>query len=332
MLRIGASSCLLGHEVRYDGGHKRHRSVTGMLSRHFEIVPVCPETEVGMGVPREPVDLIGDPLAPRMMGQRSGRDWSGIMQEYGRRRAAELERIEVCGFVLKNGSPSCGPSEVPVRPRWGDAPVAPVPHTRTFAPVLHTPTVAGTASGLFARALADALPLLPVETEVRLNDPSLCGNFIERVHAYHEWRECAVERPSVSRLKDFHASHKFTLLAHSETQLRFLGRLLAEAGNGSPEDLANLTTRYGQAFMEALKRPSTRGTHTNALQHLAGILSVRLDRDSRQRLALLIHHYRLGKAPLSAPAELLRRQAAEHQVDYVLRQSFLRTPAARGPL
>lgn len=246
MLRIGASSCLLGHQVRYDGGHKRHRTVAERLSRHFEIIAVCPETEVGMGVPREPVDLIGDPVAPRLMGQRSGRDWSEVMQRHGRQRAAEMARLGVCGFVLKKGSPSCGPDGVPVRPPWGEAPVAPGLRAPPAAP--------STASGLFARALTDALPLLPVEAEDRLDDASLCENFIERVYAYREWRECAAEGPSVSRLREFHESHKRTLLAHGERHLRLLGCLLADAGN-APEDVA---ARYGSAFMEALKQPATR--------------------------------------------------------------------------
>ncbi|MDE0028025.1 MAG: DUF523 and DUF1722 domain-containing protein [Deltaproteobacteria bacterium] len=321
MLRIGASSCLLGHRVRYDGGHKGHRTVTETLSRYFEIITVCPEMEVGMGVPREPVDLIGDPCAPRMMGQRSGRDWSGIMQRHGRRRAAEMERLGVCGFVLKKGSPSCGPDGVPVRARWGEAPVA---------ASLHRPpaTAPGMASGLFARALNEALPLLPVESEDRLDDASLCENFIERVHAYREWRECAAEGPSVSRLMQFHASHKLTLLAHSEKRLRLLGHLLAEAGNDSPEEV---TARYGSAFMEALEQPATRGSNANALEHLAGFLSSRLDRDSRERLALMIHDYRLGRVPLSTPVALIRRHATEHRVDYVLRQSFLHAPATWDP-
>ena len=259
MLRIGASSCLLGHQVRHDGGHKRHRTVTETLSRYFEIIAVCPEMEVGMGVPREPVDLIGDPAAPRMMGQRSGRDWSGAMLRHGKQRAAEMERLGVCGFVLKKGSPSCGPDGVPVRPRWGEAPLVPGRH----APPAAAP---GTASGLFARALTDALPLLPVEAEDRLDDASVCENFIERVHAYREWRECAAEGPSVSRLTEFHASHKLILLAHGERHLRLLGRLLAKAGNDAPEDVA---ARYGSAFMEALKQPLVR--HSRASGNPGGV-------------------------------------------------------------
>ncbi len=299
-LRIGVSSCLLGHPVRYDGGHKLHRSVTDTLSRLFEIVAVCPEMEVGMGAPREPVNLVGDPRAPRMLAQGSGKDWSAIMRRYGRRRAAEIEELEVCGFILKKSSPSCGLDGVPVHAQSGKA------H--------HT------GSGLFARALVNALPLLPVETEDQLDDGSLCENFVERVHGYGEWRACTREAPSLSRLMDFHASQKLTLLAHSERHLRLLGRLLAEGGNGS---LETVTDRYGNAFMEALKQPATRKTNTNALQHLAGFLSALLDPESRQQLAARVDDYRLGRVPLSTPLALVRRHAIEHQAEYVLRQSFL---------
>ena len=212
-LRIGVSSCLLGHLVRYDGGHKRHRTVTDTLSRLFEIVAVCPEMEVGMGVPREPVNLIGDPRAPRMFAEGSGKDWSAIMRRYGRRRAAEIEELEVSGFILKKGSPSCGPDRVPVHAGSGNA--------------------SHTGSGLFAGALTEALPLLPVEAEDRLDDVSLCENFVERVHAYRDWRACTDGGTSLTGLMDFHASHKLALLAHSERHLRLLGRLLADARNDS---------------------------------------------------------------------------------------------------
>ena len=307
-LRLGVSSCLLGHPVRYDGGHKRHRSVTGTLSRLFEIVAVCPEMEVGMGVPREPVDLLGEPRAPRMVGQGSGKDWTAVMGRFGQRRAAEIEKLEVSGFVLKRGSPSCGPDRVPVHSESGKT---------------HP-----SGSGLFARALADSLPLLPVATEDQLDDALLCENFIERVHAYRDWRACTREAPSLARLMDFHASHKLTLLAHGERHLRLLGRLLAEAGPGPPEAVA---TRYGSAFMEALKQPATRKTNTNALQHLAGFLSDRLDPESRKRLAAIVDDYRLGRLPLSAPLALVRRHALEHRAEYVLRQSFLGGHRLPGP-
>ena len=300
-LRIGVSACLLGHSVRYDGGHKRHRVVAETLSRIFDVVSVCPEMEAGMGVPREPVELVGDPEDPRMIGKRSGTDWTETMRRHGRQRTAEIEKLEVSGFILKQGSPSCGLNGVPVQSGGADL----------------------TGRGLFAQTLAEALPLMPMEEEGGLDDAPLCENFVERVYAYREWRDWTGEEASLGRLMDFHSRHKLTLLAHSETHMRLLGSLLAKAKT-APLDRA--TARYGSLFMEALKQPATTGTNTNALQHAAGFLSHRMDPEDRKRLAAMVDDYRRGGVPLSAPLALLRRHAAEQGARYVLRQSFLHEP------
>ena len=297
-LRIGVSGCLLGHSIRYDGGHKRHRVVTETLSRIFDVVSVCPEMEAGMGVPREPVELVGDPEDPRMIGKRSGKDWTETMRRHGRQRAAEIEKLEVSGFILKQGSPSCGLNGVPVKSWEAD--------------------LAG--RGLFAQTLAEALPLMPMEEEGRLDHAPLCENFVERVYAYREWRDWTGEEASLGRLMDFHARHKLTLLAHSETHMRLLGRLLAKAKTAP---LDRVTARYGSLFMETLKQPATTGTNTNALQHAAGFLSHRMDPKERKRLAALVDDYRRSLVPLSAPVTLLRRHATKQGAEYILRQSFL---------
>lgn len=306
-LRIGVSACLLGHSVRYDGGHKRHRVVTETLSRIFDMVAVCPEWEAGMGVPREPVELVGDPEEPRMIGKRSGTDWTETMRQHGRQRAAEIEKLQMSGFILKQGSPSCGLNGVPVQSGGADL----------------------TGRGLFAQTLAEALPLMPMEEESRLDDAQLCETFVERVHAYREWRNWTGEEASLQRLMDFHARHKLTLLAHSETHMRLLGRLLAKAKTAP---LDRVTARYGRLFMEALKQPATTGTNTNALQHAMGFLSGRLDPEERHQFAALVDDYRRGLVPLSAPLSLLRRHAAEQGAEYVLRQSFLYEHPMSEPL
>lgn len=297
-LRIGVSACLLGHSVRYDGGHKRHRAVTETLSRIFDIVAVCPEWEAGMGVPREPVELVGDPEEPRMTGKRSGTDWTETMRRHGRRRAAEVEKLEVSGFILKQGSPSCGLDGVPVQSGRAD--------------------LAG--RGMFARTLAEALPLMPMEEEGRLDHAPLCENFVERVYAYRRWRDCTGGEASLGRLMDFHARHKLTLLAHSERHMRLLGRLLAKAGTAP---LDRVTARYGSLFMEALKQPATIGTNANALQHMAGFLSGKLPVEDRRRLAGMVEDYRLGLVPLEVPLEPMRRYATRYRVAYLLDQSYL---------
>lgn len=321
-LRIGVSACLLGHSVRYDGGHKRHRVVTETLSRIFDVVAVCPEWEAGMGVPREPVELVGDPEDPRMIGKRSGADWTETMRRHGRRRAAEIEKLEVSGFILKQGSPSCGLHGVPVQ-SGGAALADRGTFARTARPARGGRRDAGvdlTGRGLFARTLAEALPLMPMEEEGRLDHSPLCENFVERVHAYRRWRNCTDGEASLRRLMDFHARHKLTLLAHSERRMRLLGRLLAKAGTAP---LDRVTARYGSLFMEALKQPATTRTNTNALQHMAGFLSGKLPVEGRRRLAEVVDDYRLGLVPLEVPLELMRRHATRYRVAYLLDQSYL---------
>jgi uncharacterized protein YbbK (DUF523 family) len=167
---VGISRCLLGDEVRYDGTHKRSLAVLD-LGAQVEWVPVCPEVEVGMGVPREPIQLVAraddSPSAAGrvgLAGVRTGEDWTERMQRWTRERVAELRARGISGFVLKARSPSCGPGGVLVHYADGDT----------------TPT----GRGLFAEALAIAIPDLPMEDEERLADARSREMFLERVHDY----------------------------------------------------------------------------------------------------------------------------------------------------
>jgi len=187
--RIGISACLLGQRVRHDGGHKRDLFVTEILSRFVEWVPVCPEVEAGMGVPRETVRLVGNPSHPRMVADRSGKDWSREMEAYSRKRLEKLSSMNLSGYILKKNSPSCGMERVKVYGKGG-------------APKLK-------GRGLFARSLMTALPLLPVEEEGRLNDLALRENFIARVFAYHRWQNLLSGARSPRPLIKFHKNKHY---------------------------------------------------------------------------------------------------------------------------
>src|SRR5574338_36766 len=116
-IRVGISACLLGDEVRFDGGHKRDGFLVETLGRHVEWVRVCPEVEVGMGTPREPVRLVrGDEDGVRLLGTRSGTDWTDRMTRFARARVEALAPLDLCGYVLKKDSPSCGMERVKVYP------------------------------------------------------------------------------------------------------------------------------------------------------------------------------------------------------------------------
>jgi uncharacterized protein YbbK (DUF523 family) len=164
MIRVGVSACLLGERVRYDGGHKRNAVIVDLLGLRFTWVPVCPEMEIGLGAPREPVRLVGDPHAPRMLSISGAHEYTREMADYARRRVQELAALDLAGYVLKGASPSCGLRDVPV---WEDAGDASRP-----------------GQGLFAAALAAAWPALPIAEEGDLAEPAGREEFVARVLAY----------------------------------------------------------------------------------------------------------------------------------------------------
>ena len=300
-LRVGISSCLLGRKVRYDGGHKQDRYLIDVLGPHFEFVPVCPELEVGMGVPREAIRLVGAAAAPRLLGVRSGEDWTERMSRYAARRAAELDRLDLCGFVLKKDSPSCGMERVKV-----------------YDPDGGLPDKSG--AGLFARALMDRLPLLPVEEEGRLNDPRLRDNFIVRVFASHRLQQLFAARWSRDAMIRFHAAHKYLLLAHSPPHHKQLGQLVAAVKQHDPP---TFRASYGELFMEALKVRTTPKKNCNVLQHLVGHLREHTAASERADILAVIEDYRQELVPLIVPITLIRHYVKKHDVTYIADQVYL---------
>lgn len=299
-VRIGISACLLGQEVRFDGQHKQDRFLTDTLGSLVEWVPVCPEVELGLGIPREPIHLVQIGDDTHLVATRTGRDLTRSMQEFCRRRVAALAEEDLSGFVLKSKSPSCGWERVKIRTETGE--------TRK------------TGVGLFAAELRRQLPWLPVEEEGRLCDPALRENWIERIFAYRALRDLFVSKWRLADLVQFHTRYKFVLLAHSEKAYRELGRLVANAKAASR---AELREQYQSLFMGAMERVATRARHTNVLQHLAGFLKDHLDGCSTRELAEVIEDYRQGHLPLIVPIMLLRHFVRVYQVEYLRQQVYL---------
>ena len=299
-IRLGVSSCLLGNEVRFDGGHKRDRFVTDLLGTFIEWVPVCPEVEVGMGTPRPAMRLVEERGGVRMVEIKSDRDHTRPMKSYSARRVRELKALDLCGYILKKDSPSCGMTRVKI-------------YSETAMPRRE-------GRGLYATALMEAYPNLPVEDEGRLNDPKLRENFIERVFAYERVRRLFRGRWTAGQVVDFHTVHKLQLMAHSTDAYRQLGRLVATLKEKRP---AAFREQYECGFMEALAPIATPGRNANMLQHAAGHLKQCLDSSARTELANLIHDYRKGLVPLVVPIMLIGHHARRHDVDYLNGQVFL---------
>ena len=298
-LRIGISSCLLGDEVRFDGGHKRDSFLTGTLAPFVEWVRVCPEVEIGLGIPRETLRLVRAGADTRMVTTRTGIDHTDTMRSYAARRTRQLAGMSLRGYVLKKDSPSCGMERVKVY----DGGAA----TRTGV-------------GSYAEILKARFPALPIEEEGRLCDAVLRENFIERVFAYDRLRALFDGRWTQGALVAFHTAHKMALLAHSTTAYQALGRLVA-GGKGMVR--GELQRDYEAGFMATLTRPATPRRHSNVLMHMAGHLKHAVDAASRQELLESIDTYRRELVPLVVPLTLLRHHVRAHNIAYLAGQTYL---------
>jgi uncharacterized protein YbgA (DUF1722 family)/uncharacterized protein YbbK (DUF523 family) len=299
-LRIGISSCLLGQKVRFDSGHKHDRFLTQTLGPYVEWLPVCPEVEIGLGVPRETIHLAQRPDGVRLVGTKSDADHTETMRSYAKKRADELAKEDLSGYVLKKDSPSCGMERVKIHQPKG------------------SPTKKGV--GMFAEALLARLPNLPVEEEGRLCDPRLRENWVERIFAYHALQGLWQRRWRVADLVSFHTHHKFVLMAHCPVTFRELGRLVADAKNIPRGELRQT---YEDQFMYALKRIATRKKNTNVLQHMLGFFKKHLDPPARQELSTHIDDYRLGMVPLVVPLTLIRHYVRLMDLPYLKDQVYL---------
>jgi uncharacterized protein YbgA (DUF1722 family)/uncharacterized protein YbbK (DUF523 family) len=306
-IRIGVSACLIGREVRFDGQHKRDAFLVDALGPFVEFVPVCPEVEVGMSIPRESVRLVRadepDVTVARMVGQRSKDDWTARMKAYSARRVTSLRKEGLSGYVLKKDSPSCGLLRVKVYP--SDEPKA-------------APERVG--QGLFAAVLVKAFPHLPIEEEGRLNDAHLRESFIERVFAYHRLQGLWATRWTLRSLIEFHTANKMSLLAHDEPGYRRLGRLVA---TGKTLPRAELRERYEAGFMTTLEKLATPGRHVNVMTHMLGHFTDQLDATARQAILDVLEDYRRGLVPLVAPLTLLRHYVRTLNVEYLVGQTYL---------
>jgi uncharacterized protein YbgA (DUF1722 family)/uncharacterized protein YbbK (DUF523 family) len=299
-IRIGISSCLLGHNVRYDGGHKKDSLVTGALAHFMTFVPVCPEVEVGMPVPRPSLRLVRQGGETRLVEPKHGVDHTEAMRRWAEERVRQLAKLDLSGYILKKDSPSCGMERVKVYSEKG-------PGLRDGV-------------GLFARELMRQLPLLPVEEEGRLNDPPLRENFIERVFAYRRLRALLASRWTVGDLVRFHTAEKLLLLAHAPEAYRSLGRLVARA---KELPRAEVESGYGEGFMEGLRKLATKGRNANVLLHMAGYFKEQLGPGEKAELHEAIADYGRGLVPLVVPLTLLRHYVRRHGSTYLEGQVYL---------
>ena len=299
-IKIGISACLLGERVRYDGGHRLDRYITETLGQYFEWVPVCPEVEYGLPVPREAMHLTGNAESPRLVTIRTGIDHTEGMMKWTEKKLGELGRAELCGFISKSRSPSSGIGGVTI-------------YTASGIP-------GGRGAGIFGGAFIQHFPLVPVIDDGRLHDPALRENFVERVFLFRKWKKFLKTSPRVKDLIDFHAGLKLLIMSHSPKHYSILGRLVADAKKYESQALYS---EYFRLLTEGLRLIATTKKNTNVLMHIAGYFKKKISSEDKHELLELIEHYHKGYTPLIAPLILIRHYVRNFDEPYLKNQYYL---------
>lgn len=296
---VGISACLLGDNVRFNGGHSRSLYCLGPLSEYFDYKKFCPEMAAGFGTPRPTMRLEGDPSNPRLVF--SNKRNIEITEQLVTSNERYLENLpDLDGYIVMKNSPSCGYERIKVYQENGH------PHMKRVR-------------GLFTQSLMDRYPHLPIEEDGRLNDPLLRENFLLRVFAHHEFRNTVVNNLSMKHLIDYHSRYKYIVMAHSQPAYKAIGRLLSGQETSSIEDLAE---EYFRQFMVALAKPAKRKNHCNVLMHLVGYLKREVDAKVRQDILNVIEQYRRGEVNLTTPITLLYHYLKLYGSEYVKEQRY----------
>ena len=299
-IKIGISRCLMGDQVRYNGGHSHDRYLTDTLGQYVTYVPVCPEVECGMSIPRDAMRLVGDENAPRLITIKTGKDNTDQMLTWAKARCKELEKENLCGFIFKKNSPSSGLFRVKVYTEAG------MPSKRGV--------------GLFARTFTETFPLIPAEEDGRLNDPKLREMFIEQIFTMKRWRDLLAQPKKLGALMGFHTRHKLLILSHNQDIYRKMGKLIA---NGKSVPVTELYSTYEKLLMEALRLKTTVKKHLNVLQHMMGYFKKELSKDEKQELLEVLDLYAKELVPLIVPITLLNHYVRKYEKEYLADQVYL---------
>ncbi len=300
-IKLGISACLLGEQVRYDGGHKLDRFLYNTLGKFVKFVPVCPEVECGLTVPRESMHLVGDPESPRLVTIKTRQDITPQMRKWAKKKLDELKQLDLCGYIFKSRSPSSGMERIKIHDDLGR--------------VIRTD-----GTGIWARMFMERFPCLPVEDEGRLHDPVLRENFIERVFVFRRWRTLIASEKTINGLVDFHTRHKLLFMAHSPKIYREAGKLVA---NTMDYSIGELYERYFQLLTQAMSLKATISKHVNVLQHIIGYFKKQLTPDEKQEFLEILDDFRNGLVPLIVPVTLASHYVRRYDQPYLSRQLYL---------
>lgn len=298
-ISLGISQCLLGEPVRFDGGHKRNRYLTDVLSQYVEYHAVCPELAIGLGVPRKPIRLIVTDGQDRIRSvENAGVDVTDALMQEAEHAVQQMPNI--CGYIFMQNSPSCG-----------------VYGLKRYSENGHG--IDSRGRGAYAKRFMELMPLIPIEEAGRLNDAGLRENFITRIFALHDWRHTVALDPSAKKLIDFYSRYKYQVMAHHVPSYFLIGKFLANLSGRPIEDVCN---EFIQLLMTALHHQASRKGNVNTLMHLRGYLKLHISKQDKEELSGAIDSYANGLTPLVVPLTLLKHHLMTLDNPYLKQQTF----------
>ncbi|HHO42155.1 MAG TPA: DUF1722 domain-containing protein [Epsilonproteobacteria bacterium] len=296
---LGVSACLLGENVRFDGGHKKDSFLVNSLGKYTQFVRFCPEA-LGFTTPRDSMRLVAGKDGLRVVNNKTTIDVTSTLKQASLKELDRLKQSPLCGIVFKSKSPSCG---------FGSAKI-----------YLENGFAQGKGDGLFVTMCKEHFPLLPLEEESRLLDPWLRENFVMQIFAYSAFEKFKQTNPTMAQLVSFHQSYKFLLHSKDELRYRELGRIV---GNHSKKDFKDLFCEYERLFKETIGIKSSIKKSRNVLEHMSGFLKNLLDDVEKSTLHSHIEAFAKGFVPLIVPLESIKMFAKKYDVEYLKGQVFL---------
>jgi len=302
-LRLGISTCLLGEKVRYDGGHKLDAWIKNTLGQFTTFVPVCPEFECGMSIPRPAMHLEGTKENPQLIQTLSKLNLTKQMKNWIKLQIKKLKSQDLDGYIFKTRSPSCGLSNIKI-----------------FSPLSKLVSTEGV--GLYAKQFTQAFPFIPVTDEEKLHDPKYREHFIELIFIMKRWRELILQKKSLRNLMIFHTKHKLIIMSHSVSHSKEFEKILIK----NPKDCAKLYQIYHQKLVEVLRLHTTIKKHGKVLQYALSYCKSHLTADEKKEIQSILDQYQNDVLPLMVPITRINLYAKKYQIEYLLEQYYFNPP------
>ena len=301
-MKLGVSACLLGTPCRYDGVGASDKFVVSILQKYFDTVAYCPETII-WGSPREAIRqvLSEEGELKIMTSTKNPKEVTAELENISKECANKIQNDDLCGFILKSSSPTCGLERVKV-----------------YKP-FNAPSVKN-GIGVFAKQIKEKYPYLPVEEEGRLIDPWLRENFLMQIFAYQDLHNFLKSIPTFNDLVIFHTSYKYLIYSKAQKSYTTLGRIVA---NKEKKQLDEILVEYKEEFLKAISLKGNVNKTYNVLLHMFGYFKKLITKEEKEEILEALNEYKERIIPLIAVMKIINLYVKRFDVQYLKVQKFL---------